>query len=159
MKYLLYKRESDAAFEGGQTAPWVVESYVPTVKMWIQGRATRNQLLWRLVSLNQCRIYVVKNADGEIIHSSIRVGKCPKFPFLKKGEYEIGPCETAPDWRGKGIYPTVLQHILKESRATCYMIVREDNASSIRGIEKSGFLKIGFVEKGKRGRWSVADGV
>lgn len=112
----------------------------------------KNEKLWWLLSLGRFQ-KCVATYDGFIAHKSCVIGKNYKFPFLSKSEAEIGPCFTAPDFRGKGIYPYVLRKILSEGGYNgYYMIVRNDNISSIKGIEKAGFERIGFVEK-KNGKW------
>ena len=86
----------------------------------------------------------------EVVHTSCVVPKCGKFSFLKKGDYEIGPCVTSEKFRGRGVYQYVLRHITSQQMfqgANFYMIVREDNFPSVRGIEKSGFLRCGTVTK------------
>lgn len=82
--------------------------------------------------------------DGIVCHTSYLMPACWKFPFMKKGEYEIGPCRTLPEYRGQGIYPTVLKTIIAENKETTFHIMAaENNISSIRGIEKAGFKKYG----------------
>lgn len=47
-----------------------------------------------------------------VVHTSYVIPKCSKFPFLNNDSYEIGPCHTSSDYRGKGIYPAVLARIV-----------------------------------------------
>lgn len=96
---------------------------------------------------------IVFDNDGTIMHISRIMGKCLKFPFLAKTSVEIGPCVTYPNFRGRGIYPAVLRHIRASGwYKDYYMFISEDNTSSIRGVEKAGFVKIGAVEK-RHGQW------
>lgn len=68
--------------------------------------------------------------------------------ILKLGpnEAEIKFCLTLPEARGKGLYPAVINAILKYLKdnglANVYMCVHKDNKSSIRGIEKAGFERV-----------------
>ncbi|MDI1323121.1 MAG: GNAT family protein [Algoriphagus sp.] len=57
----------------------------------------------------------------------------------------IGDCFTHDGYRGKGIYPAVLRHILKEfiPKNNVYILVSPENIPSIRGIEKAGLRLIG----------------
>lgn len=68
---------------------------------------------------------------------------------LMQCEAEIKFCLTLPDARGKGLYPMVINAILGYLRdkgfSKAYMCVHKDNKSSIRGIEKAGFARIGSV--------------
>ncbi len=102
-----------------------------------------------LLTLNKVAICYVMQ-EGKIAHTSYVIPKCGKFPFLKKNDHEIGPCYTAPEFRGRGIYPDVIRFIcarFSELAGVFYMIVDEGNTSSIRGIEKAGFVCIGKVRK------------
>lgn len=72
-----------------------------------------------------------------------------KFLFLCDNEYEIGPCSTLPQYWGQGIYPKILGHIaytIGTKDTKFYVIVDDKNKSSIRGIEKVGFQRVGIVE-------------
>ena len=107
-----------------------------------------------LISGGKAKIAYVQR-DGIIVHTSYVIPKCYKFPFMKKGDLEIGPCTTKQEYRGQGIYPRVLRYIVDSEKTTCYMIVRETNVPSIRGIEKAGFEKRGKVEKSKLGKYKA----
>lgn len=119
------------------------------------GETTINDIMWFVLSAGKYHIYEVTNEDGRIIHRSKVIGRCLKFPFLPKGAYEIGPCLTEEDFRGKGIYPKVLTHICSVFRSDLYMIIRDDNYSSIRGVEKAGFVKVGAGYRDRFGIWRM----
>ena len=97
--------------------------------------------------------------DEKVIHTSFVIPKCKKFAFLDNNDYEIGPCKTDVNYRGKGIYPYVLKHIVETSiQKDCdyYMIVNEMNVSSRRGCEKAGFTIINEVVRSKYFRvWKI----
>ena len=96
-----------------------------------------------LITNGKLCIYCAEN-ENEIIHTAYVIPACWKFPFMKRGEYEIGPCETLPEYRGRGIYPTVLKKIVSDYKNTTFhMLVAENNSSSIRGVEKAGFIRVG----------------
>lgn len=106
---------------------------------------------WVITRANVFVYYV--SYDKQIVHISYVLSKCYKFPFMKSCDYEIGPCYTSPSQRGKGIYPAIISRIKNDlvKNGSAYMIVRADNYASIRGIEKSGFSRIGsVVKKGKK---------
>lgn len=101
------------------------------------------------------KVYIYYVEDNEqIVHTSYVMKKSYKFPFMKKDDFEVGPCFTISEYRGKGIYPSVInkiKHDMLTEKNRIYMIVRRDNKSSIKGIEKSGFTKMGMViKKGKK---------
>ena len=94
--------------------------------------------------------------DGVCCHRSW-LQKGPKWisvnPFvqmkLKKNEGYIHYCETAPWARGKALYPSVLRRIVEDHRGldNLFIAVESTNASSIRGVEKTGFREREFVSK------------
>ena len=104
------------------------------------------------MTFGKARIFYVEDENGNLIHTSYVIPKCFKFPFLKKADYEIGPCHTYSEYRGKGIYPMVLRYITShvgEQDSTFYMIVDSTNISSIRGVLKAGFVQCGTVRKSR----------
>jgi len=77
--------------------------------------------------------------------------KCRRrFPFIPEKGYMIGPCWTAPSFRGNRIYPFVLQQISR-SLSGCdeyWILANEKNPASIRGIESAGAKHVGrYVQK------------
>ena len=128
------------------------------------------ELIWKLISFGKCWLFRVRNTDGIVVHQSMLIGWNPKFSFLKKNEYEIGPCYTIEAYRGLGIYPYVLQQITSfmpnnksfESLGggqslRYYMFVAQENISSRRGVEKAGFKVIGYVQRMHFGLWRIVN--
>ena len=108
------------------------------------------RLYFRIMAGKKYVIYYVLSSGGEISHTSTVMPKCFKFRYLGEKDCEIGPCYTTENFRGKGIYPAVLRYILSDYKAdTFYMTVNENNASSIKGIEKAGFERCGKIKKSK----------
>ena len=104
-----------------------------------------------LITLGKFYIYYAVSENNEIVHTSFVLGRCFKFKFLQKGEYEIGPCITKKEYRGRGIYPAVLKRIINEKNKyikTLYIFCHKGNISSIRGILKAGFIQDGILRKG-----------
>lgn len=66
---------------------------------------------------------------------------------LHEKECEIKFCLTLGEYRGKGIYRAALEAIQRYLKAQgyqrCFICVKDDNLTSIRGIEKSGFQLAG----------------
>ncbi|GCE08056.1 GNAT family N-acetyltransferase [Dictyobacter aurantiacus] len=61
---------------------------------------------------------------------------------------------TLPAWRGQGIYPRLLQHILRceEENERFWIVHQHENVASQRGIEKAGFQiasKVYFIAADK----------
>ena len=64
---------------------------------------------------------------------------------LQENEAFIHYCETAPQARGKNIYPHVLTKIADDfkDRKRTFVAVNAKNVGSIKGIEKAGFKEAG----------------
>ncbi len=69
---------------------------------------------------------------------------------LKPDEAYISSVYTHPEFRGKNIYPVVLQHILgyavSRSKKRCFITTGPKHVASIKGIEKAGFLFVGKLQ-------------
>ena len=106
-------------------------------------------LYWLFISKFSLAIYYVKDGD-KIIHTSFVTGKSIKFDFMNEADLHIGPCITDVNYRGLGIYPKVLNTIIKDYYSTqkaLYIIIEDSNISSIKGACKAGFSKIGKINK------------
>jgi len=62
---------------------------------------------------------------------------------IKEDEVYIGLCQTSGEFRGKNIYPCVLQYLVKYTLSgnikRCFGSTSPSNTASIRGIHKAGF--------------------
>ncbi|HLA56883.1 MAG TPA: hypothetical protein VK623_12325 [Flavobacterium sp.] len=81
---------------------------------------------------------------GISIHQSYLFVKLYLLRLIGKKGPAIGDCVTIPEYKGKSIYPFVINHIAHEMLVEkkypeVFIIVNTDNANSIRGIEKAGF--------------------
>ena len=149
------KKESDepaSALEG-----YSILEFTPSLcgGLYLRGenkkiKTTFVRVYFQIMTRGRMRIFCAVSDEGEVVHTSYVVPRCSKFPFLCKGDYEIGPCVTAPQHRGKGIYPSVLRLIcgtVGDEETIFYMMVSESTAASVKGIEKAGFRRCGSVEK------------
>lgn len=108
-----------------------------------------SRLYFWIITGGKYKIYYLCNGI-DVAHYSYLIPKCSKFPFMRKEDYEIGPCVTATDYRRKGCYHFILNHITSQAeyqQSVFYMIVKKTNEPSIKGIEKSGFNRDGSVRK------------
>ncbi len=155
---LLYRSEKKPNTESA-TLPFSVEQFTPSLlRGYFRKGEKKNpktgfvRFYFQLMTLGKARLFYAVSEKGEVMHSSYVVPRCFKFPFLKKGDYIIGPCFTQPEFRGQGIYPKVLSKILAQmgnEQTVFYMSVDENNTPSVRGIEKAGFKRCGSVEKSR----------
>lgn len=111
------------------------------------GRKRLERVPWEF----QCDLYdgvrdfFLYKEKGNIGHISWVYHKNDPNRILRLGEKEceVKFCLTFPEYRGKGLYPAALQTIQRYLRERgyrrCFICVKDDNAQSIRGIEKAGF--------------------
>ncbi len=145
---------SETVFEIVEEKPRFFRAY-PTQKLSLRNIAVNTY--WWLVTLGKYRVWCALDND-KVVHTSYVIPKCSKFSFLNKGDYEIGPCKTNVEYRGRGIYPAVLYTIVSKG-GTAYMIVDDNNQSSIRGVTKCGFLVMpGCVKRSKMRRYIYVKG-
>ncbi len=110
-------------------------------------------ILFALASKGRHKIYCLYDKKG-LAHFSFVVPYCAKFSFIKKEDYQIGPCWTRDDCRGQGLYGKMLTYISEQkikdcSSANTYVLVREANKESTKGIKKTRFIRVGICEKTK----------
>lgn len=102
---------------------------------------------------NSTKKYFI-NLNEQFVHHSFLYKKKRILTVINKKGPIIGDCITALDFRGKSIYPYVLNYIAKEVLNTTktkeiFVLVANKNKISIKGVERSGF-KIHSKVKAKR---------
>ncbi|MBL8130238.1 MAG: GNAT family N-acetyltransferase [Anaerolineae bacterium] len=94
------------------------------------------------------RIHYIAYFDGHVAHRAtlfLRVRLPAQFGY---GHHPvIGDCVTDPAFRGRKLYPHMLNFIVQDAYATMgtpivQILVAHDNLASIRGIERAGFTRI-----------------
>ncbi len=138
---------SDIAVQVQKISPWRLS--LKGESLGIKPKLGR--LAFWLLSKGHFRVfYVTAPETSRVIHTSYVMRRSFKFPFMGKQDIHIGPCQTDPTHRGKGIYKAVLRHITRQTEhKNAYMIVAESNLPSIKGIEGVGFRHIGTVERSR----------
>lgn len=142
-------RKTDCEYKSIQVEPFSRKLFGNTKK------GSLVALVWKIITLGKVKAYVVYNSNGEMINYTCVISKCYKFPFMRKGDIEIGPCFTWENYRGQGILPSVISSIidneLKEN-SSAYAMINAKNAASIKSFKKSGFVPVALMEKDKLGR-------
>lgn len=110
-------------------------------------------IFFLLVSKGKLKIYCLYDKKG-LAHFSFLIPYCAKFSFMGKGDYQIGPCWTREDCRGQGLYGKMLsfisnQKIKDSSNQNTFVLVREANKESTKGIMKTNFIRVGVCSKTK----------
>lgn len=89
-----------------------------------------------------CLLWLLHREGYDVVHSHIEIGGDEAF---------IGRCDTHPVFRGKNIYPVVLQHIVRyaatKNKHRCFITTAPTLVASIRGIEKAGFSFVGRLRR------------
>ncbi|UPT71346.1 MAG: hypothetical protein M0D53_02810 [Flavobacterium sp. JAD_PAG50586_2] len=104
------------------------------------------------INENKEKFFIVDN--GRIIHQSFLFKKLFLLRIINKKGPAIGECATISEYKGKSIYPFVINYIAHEEllnnrHEEVFIIVNSNNVSSIKGIEKAGF-KLHTKIKAKR---------
>ena len=100
-------------------------------------------LFWFLFTLAKYRIVYVKK-DNTIIHYTHILPKFFKLPFMNSRDLEIGPSWTDELYRGKGVFPAVMEYAIqyfKKEKRTFYVFAHINNEPSRKSILKVGFNK------------------
>lgn len=149
VQYLVYENSCGSLNDFVLNNDWEIKIFKPSPwKLYFDKniekasfRVSLFRLYISLLSKGKTKIYfVIDKNSGRIIHSSCVIPRNFKYPFLKKGEYCIGNCKTALEFRGKGIYPYVLKYIMGNNPDIIFkMFIREENTSSINGVKKARF--------------------
>ena len=87
-------------------------------------------------------------SQGLIDSSSLEINPPVR---IKEDEVYIGFCQTSPEFKGKNIYPAVLQYIIKyafeKNKKKCFISTSPSLVPSVRGIEKAGFALVSKKHK------------
>lgn len=89
------------------------------------------------------KAYLVTD-EGKFVHVSCMF----KNNLLAKqlgfnNAYTIGECVTSNNYKGQGIYPSILKKIKADYKKELLIVfVQPNNIASIKGIEKAGFHKL-----------------
>lgn len=132
----------------GVRAAWRGE--VPdTLRYWI--------VRWNLV----CRFYFHPGMplvytvwiDNKLAHYSFVLPRLGRIAPMSAGDLEIGPCWTAPEFRLRGLYSSVVRQILTahwEPSRVFWLLTREKNRASFRVAHGLGFDEVAQCRRVRR---------
>jgi len=113
--------------------------------------------LWRLMSIAHGHVKApfvfTITGGGELVHYSVVLPALGRIPGMANRDLEIGPCWTAPAYRGRGLFQFAMRKVCSDLAAegrAFWMICRSDNQPSKSAIQKVGFSLIGDCEKRPR---------
>lgn len=155
-QYCLYKvnKDKELGYPENIIEKWENSGYVYSKK-----KLRGEKRLWVAICMymietgGKYHICCLDDPKG-MVHYSFVIPYCKKFSFMQKKDYLLGPCFTRVDCRGQHIYPNMLMHISKEilevnPDAEIYILIREENLESLKGIAKTDFELIGKCTKTK----------
>lgn len=104
----------------------------------------------RFMEQNDAWVLWVKDipaAFGWVAHVFAPIGELERFVQVGDDEVYLWNFRTVEQWRGKGLYPLLLQHILRaqlsQGTRRHWIIAKPENRASVRGIQKAGFEVVG----------------
>jgi len=115
----------------------------------IRGRGASAEFSHRFVTGRQCYGAWIGNrltAFGWVSVEDEHIGELNLRINLLAGEVYVWDCETAPNYRGKGLYSALLIYIINQLRAQnicrAWIGADLDNIASQKGIARAGFHHI-----------------
>jgi hypothetical protein len=115
------------------------------------GLSWKVNFLWYLFSKgNFCILVLIE--DNLVVHYSYLTPKVFRFPFMKKGDVQVGPCVTHVSYRGKGIFSRVLELIpeLYSRSETIWTYTTEDDIAAQKAFKNAGYSFTTFAEMSLR---------
>jgi RimJ/RimL family protein N-acetyltransferase len=122
--------------------PYTYKVFRPSImKTGLDNSENLKRFLWYLITLGKLRIFYIMERDI-VIHYSFIIPKNFRFPFMNKGDLQIGPCFTDPKFRGRGIYTHALKLIptlFSKQTSNFWIYTTDVNKISQHVIEKAGY--------------------
>jgi hypothetical protein len=100
--------------------------------------------LWKLRGKN-FEVHLLHDGD-KLVHFTVVLPKYFRFPFMADDDIECGPSWTDSQYRGKGLFPVILETICRRFagiKANCWALCEYSNYSSQKAIAKAGFTLFG----------------
>lgn len=155
-KLLIYSKQSPE--EGFITWPssyigYTLIKYKPGLGDWGKyGLSPLVNLFWFLFSLGHYTVLVLMD-DKTVVHYSYLTPKVFRFPFMKKGDVQVGPCVTHASYRGQGVFSQVLSLIpllYPDKNITIWTYTTEDDIAAQKAFRNAGYSFITFSEMSLR---------
>lgn len=130
--------------QGGSVVP--PQSFSPRFLVWWAFHQLR-------VFYNRDYVVFLMFDGHRLVHRSCIFPGFFRFPFMGRGDVQIGDTWTHPDLRGKGLATHALHSIVARLAGpgrSFWYVVDAANQASIRAVEKAGFQCVGTGRKRPR---------
>lgn len=119
-------------------------------KLWSLSRygfSWKINLFWYLSSKGNFSILVLMK-DESVVHYSYITPKVFRFPFMNKGDLQVGPCVTHISYRGQGIFTRVLELIplLYPQSEIIWTYTTEDDVAAQKAFKNAGYKFVTYAE-------------
>jgi RimJ/RimL family protein N-acetyltransferase len=126
-----------------------VKIFKPTLfKTGLNNDEKLKRNLWFLISMGKFKILYIMDGKN-IAHYSFVIPKNFRFPFMKRGDLQIGPCFTDKKYRGQGLYKQALKiipSVFASQTGKFWIYTTEINVISQHVIVNSGFNFQGLMK-------------
>ena len=99
------------------------------------------------ININKIRYFIT--IDSQNAHESYLFNNVFLLRTVKKKGPVIGDCKTWKQFRGQSMYPYTINKIAKDLLEShineVFIVVNQDNSSSIKGLEKAHFKKFASI--------------
>lgn len=115
-------------------------------------------LLWTYSGLHAAHLFatrdygavMLRGRGGVLDHLSFVFPRFARFPFMKRGDLQIGATWTRPEARGQSLATRAIYEIVARTREpgrAYWYLTEAANVASVRAVEKAGFTLAGEGEK------------
>ena len=121
----------------------------------VMGTTTVEEVIKRMANDHVAFVAYINHVPasfGWMARSKALIGELSHEMILPLGNRYLWNFRTMESFRGLGIYPALLQYIVRQERekADCFWIIHApENASSLKGIKKAGFHYVGKLYSNK----------
>lgn len=116
------------------------------------GLSSLVNMLWFLFSFGNFSVLVLLD-DKIVVHYSYLTPKVFRFPFMKRGDVQVGPCVTHESYRGQGVFSKVLSLIpllYPGINNTIWTYTTEDDIAAQKAFKNAGYSFITLAEMSLR---------
>ncbi len=142
----------------------MIEESSEALLLSIISHTSKEEVAKRLANDNKAFVAWINNmpaAFGWMARDQAVIGELNHGFILPPGNRYLWNFRTLEAFRGRGIYPALLQFILQEGdkEATRFCIIHApENKASLKGIRKAGFEYVGKLYTGADGHATIESG-